>query len=434
LSRACVSGTPRDSPCVTGPPWRLSESLRNVAASMWCMYMCAICRLYHMTCMCVCVSNQMIDAHPLAFVIGTTTVHDIQSLLMFLYISECVLLGKKYIYIYIHTCGMWNAEQVPLVTLHERACASYHRMLKIAQTVSRRLATTKKMTHNTWVSDIETLWTVLRLLPGHVTSFCDVLRQYLTDAQYNAACVYAMSRESPTAEHIGVYASLGWLSAIKWARTRGCHWDRWTGAHAARHGHLNVLQWARCAGEPLGTWTCASAAEHGHINILEWASANGCALDEHICEFAARGGQLEALKWARANECAWSTRTCERAAQYGHLEVLQWARENECPWDIFTCMYAVQGGHFHVLRWACENKCPLDELLCMTAAKHGHLMILQWLRAHGCPWNDSTCYEAARSGHLEVLQWARENGCPHVLSEISRVLCARHGVRTCDQQ
>ena len=94
------------------------------------------------------------------------------------------------------------------------------------------------------------------------------------------------------------------------------------------------------------------------ITALQWAREKGCPWNERVCAGAAGGGLLEVLRWARDNGCPWNEWTCSRAAQAGHLHVLQWARKNECPWDEATCVYAAAGGHLQVLQWAHENECP----------------------------------------------------------------------------
>ncbi len=48
---------------------------------------------------------------------------------------------------------------------------------------------------------------------------------------------------------------------------KGCPWDEWTRAYAAREGRLGVLQWARSQGCPWDKLTCSYAASRGHLEV-----------------------------------------------------------------------------------------------------------------------------------------------------------------------
>ena len=150
----------------------------------------------------------------------------------------------------------------------------------------------------------------------------------------------------------------------------------------------------------------------GSVERLAWAKARGCRWDRFPCAFAARYGNLDVLRWAWEHRSPWDSIVCCWAARFGHLEVLQWAREHGCPWNEGTCMGSAYGGHLEVLRWAHGHGCPWSESTCSNAAQGGHLRVLQYARAHGCPWDSRTCAHAARHGNLQVLKWAREHGCP----------------------
>ena len=78
---------------------------------------------------------------------------------------------------------------------------------------------------------------------------------------------------------------------------------------------------------------------------LAWARGKGCRWDVFTCAYAARGGHLAALQWARMHGCRWDTTTCGAAAKGGHLEVLRWLREQGCPWGEWTCEAAARHGH-----------------------------------------------------------------------------------------
>jgi hypothetical protein len=63
---------------------------------------------------------------------------------------------------------------------------------------------------------------------------------------------------------------------LEWARERGCPWDAWSCAEAARTGNLETLKWLRARGCPWDRRTCASARNNGHFGVYHWARANGC--------------------------------------------------------------------------------------------------------------------------------------------------------------
>ena len=63
---------------------------------------------------------------------------------------------------------------------------------------------------------------------------------------------------------------------LEWARARGCPWDAWCCAEAARKGNLETLEWLRARGCPWDRRTCASAWNNGHFHVYDWARANGC--------------------------------------------------------------------------------------------------------------------------------------------------------------
>ncbi len=92
----------------------------------------------------------------------------------------------------------------------------------------------------------------------------------------------------------------------------------------ATGGHIALLQHIKAHECQLeGTAVCCGAAQGGQLETLKWARSRGCAWDRTTCAFAAGGGHLEVLQWARANGCEWSWSTCSYAAAGGRLEVLR---------------------------------------------------------------------------------------------------------------
>ncbi len=81
---------------------------------------------------------------------------------------------------------------------------------------------------------------------------------------------------------------------------------------------------------------CEIAAENNHLEVLKWARSQGCTWDKWTCAQAAGNGHLGILQWARFQGCPWNHRTCSAAAKNGHLEVLKWAYFQGCPWDYWN--------------------------------------------------------------------------------------------------
>ena len=170
-----------------------------------------------------------------------------------------------------------------------------------------------------------------------------------------------------------------------------------------------------------GSGFTATIAAEGNLELLKWARAKGCEWDKLVCQYAARNGDLKMLQWARTNGCEWETCTSYGGARNGHLHVLQWARANGCPWNVWTCSHAAYAGHLHVLQWLRANGCPWNVDICSYAAMRGHLHVLQWARANGCPWDKWTCRLAFENHQWEVLRWLIDNGYEHTSEHLQRL-------------
>jgi hypothetical protein len=184
-------------------------------------------------------------------------------------------------------------------------------------------------------------------------------------------------------------AAGGQTRALVWLRRRGCAWDTWAPALAARGGHLSTLRW-----------------------ILSGTSGRcGWAPDQVFAE-AAGGGHVPVLHWLRrAHGCEWSAAALAAAAGNGHTSVLALAFEDGVAPGADACNAAAERGQLATLQWAADRKCLAREDLCLRAARAGELATLRWARAQGCPWGAWVCSQAAHHGHLAVLRWAVENGC-----------------------
>jgi hypothetical protein len=81
---------------------------------------------------------------------------------------------------------------------------------------------------------------------------------------------------------------------------------------------------------------CETVAQKGNLTVLKYLRSLGCSWDRFTCTYAAENGHLDVIKWCRENGCPWDQHTCAYAAEYGHLDVIQWCRQNGCPWDDWT--------------------------------------------------------------------------------------------------
>src|SRR5271154_1059478 len=63
------------------------------------------------------------------------------------------------------------------------------------------------------------------------------------------------------------------------------------------------------------------AAKGGYLSLLKWARSKKYRWNEDICTISAYQGHLEILQWARGNGCPWNALTCNMAAWNGQLDV-----------------------------------------------------------------------------------------------------------------
>jgi len=122
-------------------------------------------------------------------------------------------------------------------------------------------------------------------------------------------------------------------------------------------GHVEVVEWLwQVCSDNDKSKICFSAANEGHLELLKWARERGCSWDKRVCFTAAGRGDLEMLQWARENGCRWCTKTCLWAARNGHLQVLRWAVENGCPINWDACISAASSYPTSVQRWLVQQK------------------------------------------------------------------------------
>jgi len=58
----------------------------------------------------------------------------------------------------------------------------------------------------------------------------------------------------------------------------------------------------------------------------------GCAWDQWTFAAAARGGNLKNVKWPKEQGCSWNDWTFNAAVQNGNDDILEWLKEQGCPW------------------------------------------------------------------------------------------------------
>jgi hypothetical protein len=125
-----------------------------------------------------------------------------------------------------------------------------------------------------------------------------LLATYMRDANPSAAALvpllfvcrswYAIvhPHASRFAETMEWAVGEGRLALVEWLEDNDCPFDnRRLCGIAAAGGHLEVLRWAREKGCPWNKWTCAAAARGGHLDVLKWARERGCPWDKRPCEY-----------------------------------------------------------------------------------------------------------------------------------------------------
>jgi hypothetical protein len=167
---------------------------------------------------------------------------------------------------------------------------------------------------------------------------------------------------------------------INYAFSRRCRCTATTAAWAAAYNDFETLE------ELINYYEVSTdsrviqfAALNGHLEMIKYARSKGCSFNKWACHDAASNGHLEVLKWLRENECPWSKQTCVKAAEGNHLEVLVWLHQNECPWDKWTCIQAAGYGHLEILKYALQHGCPYDKKCMNHAWNNEKWHIMQWL-------------------------------------------------------
>ncbi len=146
----------------------------------------------------------------------------------------------------------------------------------------------------------------------------------------------------------------------------------------------------------------AQFANYGNLKCLRYAREKGCPWDKDTPAFAALNGHLECLRYAYENKCPWDTLTTAYAALGGQLKCLRYAHEKGCPWNAATTFYAAQNGHLNCLRYAYENGCRWDRSTTFCAAENGRLNCLRYAYEYGCPINIEECLKNA---HENCKEW-----------------------------
>jgi hypothetical protein len=250
-----------------------------------------------------------------------------------------------------------------------------------------------------------------------------------------------------------IAARAGDVEMLRWLKSAGCCFDKWTSLRGAQSGNnLNVLQFLHAEGCPWHPNVCGAAGEAGDLEQLKWLFSHGATVDNSTAMIAARGGAVPVLEWLQQQqqdvELKEHTMCC--AAEHGHLQLCQWLHTQQCPWDDTATFSAARYNHCATLRWLIESGCPHDvthvlDILSAavlgarngdfntlqylyecgimassdvltdtlnTAGAHNKLAVAQWLRQHGAEWPAvlrSPFYNDP--WHGETLAWARAEGC-----------------------
>ncbi|KAL6054795.1 Ankyrin repeat domain containing protein [Balamuthia mandrillaris] len=204
-------------------------------------------------------------------------------------------------------------------------------------------------------------------------------------------------------------------SLVKWARERGCPWDRRIGNLLASAGNLEGLSWARCVGAELNEGTCAMAAGAGQLRLLKWLRRHNVPWNKSTWDEAAQNGHLEVLKWIKAKGCPWSKRVYKRSVASGRLDLLQWLRWEDQDlarprfWSQEAYVEAAAKGHVHVLEWLGGEPREWDRCI-KAAVEKGHMDVILYLHSLNCPQLAHRAgWWGARYGRIDVLEWALEN-------------------------
>eukprot|EP00543_Licmophora_paradoxa_P005076 CAMPEP_0202445344 /NCGR_PEP_ID=MMETSP1360-20130828/4181_1 /ASSEMBLY_ACC=CAM_ASM_000848 /TAXON_ID=515479 /ORGANISM="Licmophora paradoxa, Strain CCMP2313" /LENGTH=275 /DNA_ID=CAMNT_0049061569 /DNA_START=586 /DNA_END=1410 /DNA_ORIENTATION=+ len=85
--------------------------------------------------------------------------------------------------------------------------------------------------------------------------------------------------------------------------------------YLAQNGHVSLMQAIYEEGyhqlnKECRYSVCEYAAKNRNVDALKWARLKGCEWDRFTCAAAAEFGNLEVLKWARQNGCPWDASTC----------------------------------------------------------------------------------------------------------------------------
>ncbi|GFH53311.1 hypothetical protein CTEN210_09787 [Chaetoceros tenuissimus] len=206
------------------------------------------------------------------------------------------------------------------------------------------------------------------------------------------------------------------LKILKLLREFSVPWSGQTCKAAAKAGNFTALQWAVSMGCPWDRQGCAEyAAEHGDIEVLKWMKSQGCEWDEDIGAGAAKKGHLETLKWLKSDGCPCNNEdTFANAIQSGNITMVEYCVNNDPSSDYSFYENAIE--HFEdpipVIKLFQKKQYPSDELACTHAACQGDLKLLRWLRFQGFPWDERTCNWAVQNNDFAMLKYAHENGCP----------------------
>eukprot|EP00953_Heterococcus_sp_UTEX-ZZ885_P012570 7207-Heterococcus_DN1.PRE.2 len=222
----------------------------------------------------------------------------------------------------------------------------------------------------------------------------------------------------------GTYADVDTLEA---AHDLGLPFSAHVMRGAASSRCLSKLQWLHIEQQcPFPGEITLIAARAGDVEMLRWLKSAGCCFDKWTSLRGAQSGNnLNVLQFLHAEGCPWHPNVCGAAGEAGDLEQLNWLFSHGATVDNSTAMIAARGGAVPVLEWLQQQQdVELKEHTMCCAAEHGHLQLCQWLHAQQCPWDDTATFSAARYNHCATLRWLIESGCPHDVTHVLNILSA----------
>ncbi|GFH53325.1 hypothetical protein CTEN210_09801 [Chaetoceros tenuissimus] len=165
---------------------------------------------------------------------------------------------------------------------------------------------------------------------------------------------------------------------------------------------LEVLHWLHNQNISWDENTCITSARIGNLKALKFARSKGCPWDKNCLIKAIKNHHYEVVEYCLQNRCSMgNSDICHYAMDYNNdhdqaLRILKLLRKFSAPWGEHTCSMAASTGNFHALKWAVSNGCAINRQDCASdAAWHGKIEALKWIKAQGVVFNEKIATKAA---------------------------------------